>query len=370
MTFSAFLLAIVFLIWTWLVIGVLHEGDRFRLRRPRAGEAPERGKPGVSAIIPARNEVGRIAGCIASLRAQTLALREIIVVDDCSTDGTGALLRGLAADGVPLTVVEGAEPPPGWLGKAHALAQGVERAKGDWLLFTDADTLHDPDLLAAALAEAQSRGAAIISLTGDQRAESPWERIVQPLVFRLLDALYPLARANGPEADRAAANGIYMLVRRDAYEAIGGHAAFRDVVLEDVAMARALRDAGHRTAFLRGDGMLQVRMYHGLPDLWEGWTKNLWFLLGENLARARLAAVLVLLAGFLPAAMLWYGGPAGWLAAITALGAEAWFRGPREAPWALTLPLGALVLAAMIGESARRHTEGRGFSWKGRTYPS
>lgn len=370
MILGAFLLAIVFLIWAWLVLGVLHEGDRFTLRPALPGEAAGEGGAGVSVIIPARNEAHQIAACVASLRAQTLAPREIIVVDDCSTDGTAAVLRGLPAGGVPVTVLEGKEPPRGWLGKSHALRQGAARAGGDWLLFTDADTRHAPATLASALARARRDGADLLSLTGDQRAESPWERIVQPLVFRMLDALYPLARANGPDGRGAAANGIFMLFRRDAYEGIGGHAAFRDVVLEDVAMARALRAAGRRTAFLRGDGMLAVRMYRGFRDLWEGWTKNLWFLLGERASRARLVAGLVLVAGFLPAAMLWYDGPAGILAALCAAGAEAWFRRRRDALWALTLPLGALVLAALIGESVRRHREGRGFSWKGRRYPS
>ncbi len=370
MTFSAILLAIVFLIWTWLVIGVLHEGDRFRLRSlpPGAMKGPK--PPRVSLIVPARNEAHQIAACITSLRAQTVPPSEIIVVDDCSTDGTAAVLRGLPDDGVPVTVVAGTLPPAGWLGKAHALHQGAARATGEWLLFTDADTLHAPETLAAALAHAGRSNAALVSLTGDQRAESPWERIVQPLVFRLLDALYPLAGANGPDAARAAANGIYMLIRRDAYDDIGGHEAFRRVVLEDVAMARALREAGHPTAFLRGDDLLHVRMYREFREIWEGWTKNLWFLLGENPARARMVAALVLLAGFLPGAMLWYGGPAGIVAAITAIGAEAWFRRGRKPLWALTLPLGALMLAAMIGESVRCHLEGREFSWKGRTYPS
>ncbi|MDP3938668.1 MAG: glycosyltransferase family A protein [Deltaproteobacteria bacterium] len=370
MIFGAILLAIVFLIWTWLVIGVLHEGDRFRLRSPppEAGKGPK--PPRISVIVPARNEAHQIAVCIASLRGQTILPREVIVVDDCSTDGTGAVLRGLPEDGVPVTVVDGAAPPAGWLGKAHALHQGAARATGEWLLFTDADTIHAPETLAAALAHAGGSNAALVSLTGDQRAESSWERIVQPLVFRLLDALYPLAGANGPDAGRVAANGIYMLIRRDAYDDIGGHEAFRGAVLEDVAMARALRERGHPTAFLRGDELLQVRMYREFREIWEGWTKNLWFLLGENAARARMVAALVLLAGFLPGAMLWYGGATGGLAAITAVGAEAWFRRGRKPLWALTLPLGALLLAAMIGESARRHLEGREFSWKGRTYPS
>ncbi len=137
-------------------------------------------------------------------------------------------------------------------------------------------------------------------------------------------------------------------------------------------MARAFRKAGHRTAFLRGDDLLQVRMYRGFREIWEGWTKNLCHLLNENSRHARLVAAGVLCAGLLPAVMLWYGGAAGWVAVGIAVGGEAWFRSRRNADtlWALTLPIGAIIVAAMIGESVRRHSEGKQFTWKGRSYPS
>ncbi len=369
---SAILCSLVFLIWVYLVIGVAHEGDRFRLPLGAPPAHPKKGRPGVSVIIPARNEAHQIAGCIESLRQQSFSPEEIIVVDDCSTDGTRAVIEGLPEGGVAVKIVRGSEPPKGWLGKSHAIVQGLAHAEGAWLLFTDADTIHAPATLASALAWAERNEAALLSITGDQRAGSPWEKIVQPLVFRLLDALYPLAGANGTNAARAAANGIYMLVRRDAYEAIGTHESFRDVVLEDVAMARAFRKAGHRTAFLRGEDLLQVRMYRSFREIWEGWTKNFSHLLNGNVRHARLVAAVVLCAGLLPAVMVWYGGAAGWLAAGIAVGGEAWFRSRRNAGtlWALTLPIGAIIVAAMIGESVRRHSEGEEFTWKGRRYPS
>jgi glycosyltransferase involved in cell wall biosynthesis len=369
---GAALCAVVIFIWAYLVIGTLHEGDRFRLQPDALTPLGRSESPAVSVVIPARNEAHQIISCIASLRSQTLPPHEIVVVDDGSTDGTAAAVRGLPPEGVPLRLVEAAEPPEGWIGKNHAVAQGVRSVTGTWILFTDADTHHAPGTLAAAHSHAVRTGAAMVSLTGDQRAEGAWEKIVQPLIFRLLDALYPLAGANTGDPERAAANGIYLLVRREAYEAIGTHEAFRGEVLEDVALARALCAAGHRTAFLRGDLLLRVRMYRGIIPLWEGWTKNLWPLLGRSLRRTSLAASAVLAAGLIPVAMLWYYGPAAWAAVAASLGAEAWMRSrQRDDPrWAVALPLGALIVLAMIAVSASRHLRGRGISWKGRTYPS
>jgi chlorobactene glucosyltransferase len=372
MTAAAALCAVVLFLWAYLVIGALHEGDRFRLRPDARVPLGGAGLPDVSVVVPARNEAHQIASCIASLRSQTLPPREIVVVDDGSTDGTAAIVRGLAAEGVPLRLIEGTEPPEGWIGKNHAIAQGVHSVTGSWILFTDADTRHAPETLASAYAHAVRAGAAMLSLTGDQRAEGAWEKILQPLIFRLLDALYPLAAANAAEPARAAANGIYLLVRRDAYEAVGTHEVVRGEVLEDVALARALSAAGFRTAFLRGDLLLRVRMYRGIVPLWEGWTKNLWPLLGRRIGRAALAVAAVLVAGLVPLAMLWYDGPAAWAAAAASVGAEAWMRSrQRDDPlWALALPLGALIVSAMIVVSASRHLGGRGVSWKGRTYRS
>ncbi|OGP86105.1 MAG: hypothetical protein A2Y95_04445 [Deltaproteobacteria bacterium RBG_13_65_10] len=365
---SAAFCALVLALWAFLVIGALREGDRFRLRPAPPPDPP----PTVSVVVPARNEAHQIAACVASLRAQTLVPCEIVVVDDASSDGTADVVRALPDHAVPVILVQGTPPPRGWVGKNHALVQGLPRTTGEWFLFTDADTDHAPDALASALAFAIATGSALVSLTGDQRAEGFFEKIVQPLVFRLLDALYPLSAANSQDPARAAANGIYLLLRRDAYEAVGTHAALRGEILEDVAIARAVRAAGWRVAFLRGADHLRVRMYREGGALWEGWTKNLWLLLGASPARAALAAVAALVAGPLPLAMLLYDGAAAWVAITGAIGAEAWLRtrGRGDPGWALALPLGGLVLAAMIGDSARRHLGGKGIRWKGRNYPS
>jgi GT2 family glycosyltransferase len=228
----------------------------------------------VSAIIPARNEEHTIGHAVASL-AQQPEISEILVVDDESTDGTARVLQNLAVQIPKLRVLDAGPLPEGWVGKNHAAWQGAQRATGDWLLFTDADTVHLPDSTARALLEAAASGAGMLSISPAQEMRSWWERAMIPFVFCRLARLYSYAAVNSPESPAAAANGQYLLVRRDAYEKIGGHAAVRAEVLEDVALARRAKDAGVGLRFLPDDGLVRVHMYTSFRAMWEGWTKNL-----------------------------------------------------------------------------------------------
>lgn len=228
----------------------------------------------VSAIIPARNEEGTIARAVASVAEQP-EIREIIVVNDQSGDGTGEILRRLAAQQPKLRVVEAGPLPAGWVGKNHAAWLGAEKAECDWLLFTDADAMHLPGSTARALADAKSFGAELVSFSPGQEMHTWWERALIPCIFCRLSQLYSYASVNDPDSPAAAANGQYLLVRRGAYEQIGGHAAVQGEVLEDVALARLAKSAGFRLHFAPGDEICRVRMYSTLKAMWEGWSKNL-----------------------------------------------------------------------------------------------
>ncbi len=228
----------------------------------------------VSAIIPARNEERTIAEAVISVAEQP-EIREVVVVNDQSSDGTGEILRRLAA-GQPKLRAFGAGPlPAGWLGKNHAASLGAQKAACDWLLFTDADALHLPGSTARALAEANSRGADLVSYSPGQEMHTWWERALIPFVFCRLSQLYSYEAINDPDSPAAAANGQYLLIRRNVYEQIGGHAAVRDEVLEDVALARLAKSAGFRLHFAPGDQICRVRMYSSFQAMWEGWSKNL-----------------------------------------------------------------------------------------------
>src|SRR6202166_2343907 len=235
--------------------------------------------PTVSAIVPARNEETTIAAAVESLAAQP-EIKEIIVIDDHSSDGTAAALRQLSSQYAQLRVLETKELPSGWVGKNYAVSLGAAQATGEWLLFTDADGVHLPGSTAHALADAAKTGAGLVSYSPEQETRSWWEKALIPFVYTRLGHRYSYAEVNHPDSPEAAASGQYLLIRREEYVRIGGHAAVAGEVLEDVALARLAKQADVRLHFASGHGIIRVRMYGTFGAMWQGWTKNLYPLMG------------------------------------------------------------------------------------------
>jgi len=238
----------------------------------------------VSAIVPARNEEENIAASVESLAAQR-EIAEIIVVNDQSTDRTGAILDELAARIPRLHVMDSRELPEGWVGKNYALSLGAAEAQGEWFLFTDADATHLPGSTAAALEIAVETGAALVSFSPEQRMETWWERALLPFIFSRLADKFRYGRINDPDSPAAAANGQYLMIRHDAYHAIGGHAGVAGEVLEDVEIARRVKRSGFRIYFGPGIGIARTRMYRTFGAMWQGWSKNLYPLMAGSLGR-------------------------------------------------------------------------------------
>jgi glycosyltransferase involved in cell wall biosynthesis len=233
----------------------------------------------VSAIIPARNEESVIATCIESLACQQ-EISEIVVVDDQSTDGTARVVRNLTGKYPHLRLLQTGGLPDGWVGKNHALWTGVQQAKGEWLLFTDADAEHEPGSAACALQIAQEREAALVSFSPEQVTEEWYEKALVPYVYLRLAKFFSYDAVNDPKSKAAAANGQFLMIRRDVYNAIGGHASVAGEVLEDVAVAMRVKTAGHRIWFGSGKGIVGVHMYRSFDAMWQGWKKNLYRLIG------------------------------------------------------------------------------------------
>lgn len=233
----------------------------------------------ISAIVPARNEAAVVAACIESLASQP-EITQIIAVNDQSSDRTLAILREMAGKFAKLQVVDAPAPPAGWVGKNHAAWLGAQLATGEWLLFTDADAILSEGAAARALALAGEQQADLISFSPEQILNSWYEKALIPFVYLRLAQKFSFDQVNDPKSPAAAANGQFLMVRREVYQTVGGHAAVRSEVLEDVALARRIKATGSRIWFGYGEGLVRVRMYRSFSAMWEGWKKNLFVLMG------------------------------------------------------------------------------------------
>jgi chlorobactene glucosyltransferase len=362
----------------WLVLLVRMLRDRSFAEEP-AKAGPPADPPQAAIVVPARNEAHQIVPCLRSLLAQDWPrdrLR-VICVDDRSEDGTWDAARSLLPDD-RLVLVRGTELPLGWLGKNHANAQGVEHAgEARWLLFTDADTLHAPAALSTAIAAAERAGCDLYSLFSDLRLESFWEKALLPAIISAISAAFPARQVNDPQSSTAIANGQFLLVRRGAYEAVGGHGAIKDRVADDLELARLLKGRGFRLRIALGRSLVSVRMYSSLREIWWGFVKNASAGSGGPLAALAGAALLVLSAApfaALPIALALRQPLLAWVAAAgvtlslaSRVLAFQLFTAPLG--YALLLPLGQLALAGIAVHSALRQWTGKGPRWKGRAYP-
>ena len=338
-----------------------------------ATPAPVSGAPAVSVIVPARNEEDCIDSCLRSLTSQTGVSFEILLVDDGSTDRT----RVIAASFPQVKIIDPGPPAAGWSGKNNAVAAGARAAQGEWLLFTDADTVHLPGSLARALAEARDRKADLLSYSPEQDVRTLAEKAVMPVIFAELATTFRPTDVSDPQSPAAAANGQYILIEREAYNAVGGHAAVAGSLLEDVALARAVKQSGRAIFFRYGGDVVRTRMYRSFAQLVEGWTKNLALLFPNPTELAfRRAAEFVLLAAsfFLMIASFARTGASNNSIILSVATAALWlwfFRRIRRAhfAWDATLlaPLGLPLFAYLLFRSNMKHKNGQ-VAWKGRIY--
>jgi hypothetical protein len=327
----------------------------------------------VSAIVPARNEEATIASAVDSLAAQP-EIKEILAVNDQSSDGTAAELERLAARYKQLHVLETKALPSGWVGKNYAVSLGAAQATGDWLLFTDADGVHLPGSTARALADATATGAGLVSYSPEQETHTWWERALIPFVYSRLGQKFPYDAVNDPNSPAAAATGQYLLIRREDYERIGGHAAVAGEVLEDVALARLAKQAGIHLHFASGLGIMRVRMYRTFGAMWQGWTKNLYPLMGgtSRAAGRELRGVVpwipLLLLLLTPVHVMLGALGVVLLAGRHAAYAATLRRNRFPTAHALYYMLAVTLYAAVLLTSEWHYARGR-VVWKGREYP-
>jgi chlorobactene glucosyltransferase len=343
--------------------------------------------PRVSVIIPARNEQRNIERCVRSVLTTTYLDVEVIVVDDHSTDGTGEIARAIAAEDQRLRVIQAPELPEGWFGKQWACTSGARVATGELLLFTDADTWHAPDLLARAVNTLRARNADLVTIAGHQEMHSFWERIIQPQMFGMLALRYGGTEevSNTRSPANAIANGQFILVRRETYDAMRGHELVRDRVAEDLSLAQEWVRAGKRLAIVLGVEQFSTHMYASLGELIGGWRKNIYaggrhaagggaagkavfpfaLMLLPLLSLAPVIALALALLGVLSHGWLVWSMIVVITSVVFWMGIYRFMREPIL--YALFYPLGlAMLFYIVIGAIAR----GQRVEWKSRTYTS
>jgi glycosyltransferase involved in cell wall biosynthesis len=324
----------------------------------------------ITAIVPARNEEASIEGCVKSL-ARKAEIAEILVVDDHSTDRTAQIVRGLMREIRNLQLLEAPQIPAGWLGKNHALWEGAKHATKPWLLFVDADAELQDGAAARALHIADETGAALVSFSPEQVTETWYEKALIPFVYCRLSKYFSYDAVNDPKSALAAANGQFLMIRSDAYDAIGGHESVAAEVLEDVALAKRAKAVGYRIWFGSSAGLVRVRMYRSFGAMWEGWRKNLYLLIGGT--PGAMYRELLSVTPWIPFALLLLGlrAPIAFVAGLAlliarhAVYASTLLRNQFRVGYILYYIPAVLLYAGVLWASYRAHVQGV-VEWKGR----
>lgn len=349
----------------------------------------------LSVVIPAFDEEQNIEGCLTHvlMSERPCSRWEVIVVDDQSSDNTvkiaeQAIDTVAGADQPGATVLQAGPRPKGerWVGKNWGCCQAMEQVNSEWVLFIDADVTLAPDAIRRALHQSINENADLFSLAPRLTCGCLAEWMVQPIMASLLGLGFPILEANDPASTVAFAAGPFMLFRRDSYNAIGGHRALAGEVVEDLALARRIKEGGFRLRYVLGIDAVDLQMYANLQALWEGWSKN-WFLgLDRSISKSLGAGGVVLLMFTLPWLLLpasltmaclssqdqilWLSDAGlGLIAILMQLSVRLWTRARFSVPlrhWWL-MGLGGMIIGLIAPTSVWKSLTGRGWTWKGRS---
>ena len=336
--------------------------------------------PRVSICVPARNEERGVGPCLQSLLNQDYPNFEVIAIDDHSTDHTGDIVRALAKTNSRLKFLQGADLPDGWLGKPFALHQAFEAAQGEYLLFTDADTVFQPIALNTAVNVMRERELDVLTLMPKAEFGSFWEKAVQPVIFGFIASLTRFKNVNDPEHKSAMGFGAFLMFRRAAYEKIGGHEVGKADVLEDVFLAKRAKRAGLKLFVADAKQLFSIRMYFGFREIWFGWEKNMFLAMKESILRAVYNVSVVLGFVFTPYIILainifeqngwlWIGMALLGVALVSASGYKTCDEMGLQRNNAIFFPLGALVMTAIMANSMFHVLVRKKTKWRGRVYP-
>jgi glycosyltransferase involved in cell wall biosynthesis len=378
-----------FSVWFWLLCGIglvwlrrhwaLNRASRDPVLSAGGATDPDDPLPRLSVLVAGKDEEANIERCVSGLLGQDYPAFEVVVINDRSSDRTGAIIDSLATRDSRVKAVHVASLPAGWGGKNHAMHLGTQQATEEYLCFTDADCrFHAPELLAAAVRYARAQHVDLLSVLPELEAHTFWERVVQPPAGAILVFWFPPEKVNDPGSARAYANGAFMLMSRGTYEKLGGHAQFKTALNEDMRFARQAKRLGLRLRVIRGGGMYSVRMYAGLRQIWSGWSRIFYGCFG-TWPRLLVSALFLSVFSLFPVVSLFVSpllasasGGIATAAALTVISQQSvlwrFYRlcaMPRH--WALTYPLGAALCLAMTCNAMTR-LAGRRTRWRGTAY--
>jgi chlorobactene glucosyltransferase len=251
----------------------------------------------VSIIIPSRNEEHRIKKCIQTIKKQTYPYLEVIIVDD-STDDTVNVIKEIIKDDERFKIVKQKKLPNGWVGKSHAMQQGSKIAKGDWLLFIDADTEHSKDAVARAVQHAINKKYDMLSVIPNIICKKIWEKIIQPIPIGFLIFITPVGKTNDPKSKTTFALGPFIMIKKTVFEKIGGYETIKNRIGDDVEIAKLLKDSGYHIGLAHAKDQVNLRMYTSFGELWEGWSKNIFLgLVQRRKIQSKIVQLLIVLIG-------------------------------------------------------------------------
>lgn len=386
--------------WTWLgilvVVSIVWLLRHYHISVARRSRPPIHSRmydketgvlPSITMLVAAKDEEANIESCLRSLVAQDYPDLQIIAVNDRSNDQTGRIIDRLAGDDPRLTAVHVSHLRRGWFGKNNAMREGVERATGDWLCFTDADCVQTSDRsLAVAMRFAQEHDVDFLSVLPTFEAHTFWERVIQPACGGVMMIWFNPMKVNDPRRSNAYANGAFMLMRRSCYDAIGGHEPVKTEVNEDMHMARRAKQAGQRLLVVSNEDLYRVRMYASLAEIWSGWSR-IFYGCFETYRRLILSSLAMIIFSLLPwlslGAALAIGplrnastGAGVWLPAVAFAACLAqmsvmvrFYALSRIHPvYALLYPVGAIIALGTLINAMRRLHGRNTTTWRGTTY--
>jgi len=364
--------------WIYFLIKIFVTFRAFPSLRPDPDWKPDR-SPFISILVPARNEESNIGSCLGSLLKLDYPDYEVIAIDDRSEDGTLEVLRSFEAKDPRLKVLHLDKSAEGWSGKNYALHRGMELARGEWLLFTDADTQHYPESLRIGLRFASVNRSGFVTFLSRLDCRTFFEKLIQPIAGGLMLLWYPMEKLNDPRSTFGFANGQYMLISRESYQALGGHEAVKEKLLEDVALSERAKALGIPFRIAIGVNALKTRMYRGLRNSWNGWRRIFLHLAERDPLRLFATTVGFFFLGILPAALVIFfafdrSDPLLGVLAGAALGVSIVARGilnylSRVPLWpALIYPVGSCLVFGILVEALSESLFNKRTHWRGRHY--